>query len=213
MDTSPDSPPKNAELLSLAATVDEYAAHYLRAYPRLTAVAAGVLGRHEGAEDIVQEAAGLAAAKRQRFPDASAFVAWMAAVVRRYALNQRRKERRRRTHPTDPTTMDGVARSPSAQSLPVDPQSGELRADQDAFADELQRALQRLGDDARCCLLLRTVHDLSYAEIAELLRIPAGTAMSHVHRSRQFLRQALAAPLPPPTSDSPVSPGSPDDRV
>jgi RNA polymerase sigma-70 factor (ECF subfamily) len=209
MDPSPESSPKNADLLSLTATVDEYAAHYLQAYPRLTAVAAGVLGRQEGAEDIVQEAAGLAAAKRQRFPDPPAFVAWMAAVVRRYALNQRRKERRRRTHPTDPTAMDGVARASAAVGWPIDPQSGELRADQDAFADDLQRALLRLGDDARCCLLLRTVHDLSYAEIAELLQIPAGTAMSHVHRSRQFLRQTLADQ--PPTSDSPAPPGLPDE--
>ena len=33
---------------------------------------------------------------------------------------------------------------------------------------------------------------LGYAEISRLLQIPEGTAMSHVHRTRQFLRQKLS---------------------
>jgi RNA polymerase sigma-70 factor, ECF subfamily len=55
----------------------------------------------------------------------------------------------------------------------------------------LQTALQRLSPDARCCLLLRTIQKLSYIEIAEIMQIPAGTAMSHVHRSKSELRNKL----------------------
>ena len=34
---------------------------------------------------------------------------------------------------------------------------------------------------------------LSYDEIAKVLQIPPGTAMSHVHRTRIVLRERLAA--------------------
>lgn len=180
--------------LSKASTVTEYAAHYQQAYPRLMAVAAGVLGRREGAEDIVQDAASLAVEKRREFDSPAAYVAWMFGVVRRFALNERRKTHRRQTYATDPhefTAVSDVHSTPGP--LPVDPCSGELVAGQASFEDDLLEALQDLSEDARCCLLLRTVHDLSYAEIEQLLGIPRGTAMSHVHRSRQHLRTRLAS--------------------
>jgi RNA polymerase sigma-70 factor, ECF subfamily len=69
--------------------------------------------------------------------------------------------------------------------------SGELLSNQSAFDDEVLIALKRLNHDARCCLLLRTVQKLSYAEIAEVMQIPEGTAMSHVHRSKNEMRNRL----------------------
>ena len=38
---------------------------------------------------------------------------------------------------------------------------------------------------------MRTLDGLSYAEIAALLDVPEGTAMSHVHRTRRLLRERL----------------------
>jgi RNA polymerase sigma-70 factor (ECF subfamily) len=49
-----------------------------------------------------------------------------------------------------------------------------------------------VGEVARACLLLRTLEGLEYAEISRLLEIPEGTAMSHVHRTRRYLRDRLA---------------------
>ena len=53
------------------------------------------------------------------------------------------------------------------------------------------RALRAVGEMSRACMLLRAVHQLSYREISELLGIPEGTAMSHVHRTREALRDRL----------------------
>ncbi|MCA8975519.1 MAG: sigma-70 region 4 domain-containing protein [Planctomycetes bacterium] len=49
------------------------------------------------------------------------------------------------------------------------------------------RGLNCLRETTRICLLLRTVLDLPYPEIGEMLGIPEGSAMSHVHRARQQL--------------------------
>src|SRR4051812_25584625 len=56
----------------------DFAAEYQRAYRVLWVVAAGVLGRATGAEDVVQEAALLALGKLDRFEPGTHFVAWMA---------------------------------------------------------------------------------------------------------------------------------------
>ncbi len=45
-------------------------------------------------------------------------------------------------------------------------------------------------------LLLFAWEQLTYAQIAEALRIPVGTVRSRIHRVRQHLQQALEAPLP-----------------
>ncbi|WP_197530853.1 RNA polymerase sigma factor [Bythopirellula polymerisocia] len=170
------------------------AALYQSTFPQLTAVAAGVLGRQEGAEDVVQLAASIALSKKTQFESEASFLAWMYSAVRNCALNERRKRTRRRTFATDPSNLQLIDNEPNtADTKSVDPSSGELATDQTAFEDYLLAALQDLSEEARCCLLLRTVHELSYAEIAEILLIPQGTAMSHVHRSRQLLRKQLSS--------------------
>lgn len=161
-------------------------------YPKLVAVAAGVLGRQDGAEDVVQQAVSIALSKNMQFESKAGCLAWMYSAVRHCALNERRKAYRRRTYATDPGNLNLVENQFNTNAEhPVDHRSGELSADQTCFEDDLLEALQELSDEARCCLLLRTVHELSYAEISEILEIPQGTAMSHVHRSRQTLRKRL----------------------
>ena len=174
-------------------TATDFAALYREAYPKLTTIAAGILGQREDAEDIVQQAACIALEKGGSHDSAAHFVGWLAGVVRHCALNHRKKIRNRKTFSTDPSHFSQIADGANGSSdvLPVQPQTGGISPDQQSFDDELLHALHGLGTEARCCLLLRTVLQLSYAEISELLQIPAGTAMSHVHRSKQSLRKQL----------------------
>jgi RNA polymerase sigma-70 factor, ECF subfamily len=169
-----------------------FTAHYEKWYARLTAVAAGVLGHQDGAEDVVQQAASVAIEKRYQFESEAGFLAWMVNTIRLSAFNQRRKLYRQRTYSADPGSFATFkSNGTGLERLPIDATSGELLADQASFEGQLLNALQELTSEARCCLLLRTIQELSYSEIAELLQIPPGTAMSHVYRSRQFLRQRL----------------------
>ena len=68
---------------------------------------------------------------------------------------------------------------------------GELRADQGAFDDQVLACLGALEPTARACLLLRTVLDMRYREMARVLDVPEGTAMSHVHRAKRELRRLM----------------------
>lgn len=178
---------------------------YRDSYPRLVTIAAAVLGRQEGAEDVVQNAAQITIAKG-RFDGGAAMVRWLAGVVRHCALNQRRQTRNRKTFATDPNDMASVE-APAAPiaTTPVRPQTGELKAYQSDFDDQLTAALADLSDDARSCLLLRVIHGLTYDEIAELTGLPPGTAMSHVHRSKSRLRSQLRPDRPTPTPQESVT--------
>lgn len=171
----------------------EFAARFEESARVLWLVAAGIVGDHARAEDVVQEAAVIALGKLHQFEAGTSFTAWMAQIVRYVALNHARKERKAGV------TLDGEAweqpsdsRRTAAGGLRLT-ERGDLPEDQGHFDDETVRALKSVGEIPRACLLLRTIEGLEYSEISRLLGIPEGTAMSHVHRARQFLRERLAS--------------------
>ncbi len=57
---------------------------------------------------------------------------------------------------------------------------------------EIEAALQHVRAEHRAALVLRHMEGLSYAEIAEVLEVPEGTAKGWVSRGRTAMRVALA---------------------
>lgn len=174
--------------------VETFTALLTRAFRRLWLIAAAISGDRTEADDIVQEAALVGLRKRDEFVAGTNFMAWMSQIVRLTALNHLRKAGHRIPVPTDPSVLDHLG---SVSASHADHHSGSIGNDgllphnQTDFDDRVLSALGSVSDVARACLLLRTVQDLSYAEIAETLQIPEGTAMSHVHRAKQLLRERL----------------------
>ena len=174
------------EVLSAA----QFATDFQQCYSRLWALAAGMLGDRHLAEDVVQDAGIVALKQLQEFEVGTNFVAWMSQIVRFQAFNRSRKKTRRRTRSVDPVLLDSETGSPSATDRLPAP-SGDLSPEQKFFDDEMMHALNDLREVARACLLLRTLHQMSYADIGAMLEIAEGTAMSHVHRSKAQLRKRL----------------------
>ena len=56
---------------------------------------------------------------------------------------------------------------------------------------DLMRAVDELPEEQRSVLLLVSVEDLSYAQVAGVLGIPIGTVMSRLSRARERLRQSV----------------------
>lgn len=205
-------PPSGAAVESLDA--EQFAAQFQASARVLWAVAAGVLGNRSQVDDVLQEAALIGLQKLNQFQPNSNFTAWMARIVRFVALNQARTRSRRRTFDSDPVQLDqepGLARDVATSPRPVVDARGVLGPDDGAFDDELSGALSELKPMARACLLLKTLLGLEYQEIARSLDIPMGTAVSHVHRARQFLRKRLAEA--PTASTAPSAPGTPTTDV
>ena len=182
----------------------DFAAHFEASFRTLWLVAVGITGDRSGAEDVVQEAALLALGKLDKFEPGTNFRAWMAQMVRYVALNHSRKRQKHKAAVLGPELEEtgALASSEAAESALRLGRRGELPADQAFFDDQVIKALNSVSDVARACLLLRTLEQMEYSEISKLLQIPEGTAMSHVHRARQHLRERLAnlAPSTPMNS-------------
>jgi RNA polymerase sigma-70 factor (ECF subfamily) len=170
-----------------------FASRFEEASRALWCIAAGVLGSPDQADDVLQDAASIALTKLAEFDPETNFGAWMGRIVRYVALNTMRKRNRRRSvvaSAGEAIESMSVERPPRPRGdIAVD---GSIADDQGSFDDHMLAALDQLDPTARACLLLRTIRDLSYREIANLLDIPEGTAMSHVHRSRSAMRGLLA---------------------
>jgi DNA-directed RNA polymerase specialized sigma24 family protein len=69
----------------------------------------------------------------------------------------------------------------------------------EAVADRLDidAAVARLPPDFRAAVVLRDLCDLDYAEIAQVLDIPAGTVRSRIARGRTQLADLLGNPTDP----------------
>lgn len=172
-----DSPPTGVNGGRL--TPGGFSALFQAHHRALWCIAAAIVRDRDLAHDVVQESAVIALGKLNEFDPATSFPAWCGQVVRFVALNYRKKNVRSRVRAADPTILAATAPAAASQIEYV-------------FSERLAAALDTLDDTARACLLMKTVMDMSYKHIAECLGVPEGTAMSHVHRSRQALRTRLA---------------------
>jgi RNA polymerase sigma-70 factor (ECF subfamily) len=64
----------------------------------------------------------------------------------------------------------------------------------------IEGALARINPTFREAVVLRDIADLSYEEIADVLRLSLGTVKSRILRGREALRQQLAGRLEPQPS-------------
>ena len=166
---------------------ETFARNFQSSFRAMWLIAIGIVSDAAIAEDVVQEAAITALSKLDQFKPGTNFNGWMGKIVRYVALNHARKEQKRRAAGGDGPTVEAPGAGPSERF------ETDGRPDQGGwFHSRVWEALADVSDVARTCLLLRVVDGMTYADIADLLDIPQGTAMSHVHRTRQLLRGRLS---------------------
>ena len=146
--------------------------------PAMYRLAYRMVGDRHEAEDLVQEAYRSAWKSRELFRPNAGERAWLAAILRRRAVDYWRRPR--------PPRPLGKEQGIEAGFAPDDPLRDEL-------TDEMQQALQRLPEELKETLLLVVVAELTHQEAANLLDIPLGTVLSRVSRARNRLREYLLA--------------------
>ena len=144
------------------------------------------------AEDLVQETYLKAFRAADRFEPGTNLKAWLFTILHNTARN------RARDHARDPVAVDSDAAERAGDAAPIGgggraetPESLLLR---DALRPELQAAMDALPQVFRQAVWLRDVEEFSYADIAQMLEVPAGTVMSRISRGRRLLYEALKPP-------------------
>ena len=151
----------------------------LGAIPRLRRYARTLVFDAHAADDVVQATLERALTHWHRFDQSRDILVWLMSIAHNAHIDELRRSARLR--PASETEQEGLASLPGAPSS--DP---ALRLD-------LLAALRRLPAEQREPLLLVTLEQFSYAECAQILRIPIGTVMSRISRGRRALYERLHA--------------------
>jgi RNA polymerase sigma-70 factor, ECF subfamily len=145
-------------------------------------------GNTTDAEDLVQETYARAMTAAAQFEAGTNLKAWLFRILRNTFLSLVRRRR------SDPTVggLDTVApavEAPSPQEwLRDDVELDRLRK---LVAEDIERAIMSLSEDARLVILL-DLEGLTEGEVADVLGCPVGTVKSRLARARQALRRQLS---------------------
>lgn len=168
---------------------DSFKAELLELVPYLRAFARSLSGRHEGADDLAQEALVKAWQSRDSFVPGTNLKAWLFTILR----NQFYSERRRawRQVPWDAENADAMPGNSDDQGW-----AAEL--------SDIARALQALPAEQREALILVGAGGFAYEEAAQISNCAVGTVKSRVARARRALIAILDGNQALPPSDRPA---------
>ena len=142
--------------------------------PRLRRYARALVGDRATADDLVQDTLERAWAKLHLYRRGTDLRAWLFTVMHNVHVNRVRAARS-----TD--TLDEEM-----------PELAQRAAQGDALlVRDLDRAIACLPDEQRSVLLLVTLEEMSYEDVARALAIPIGTVMSRLSRAREKLRAMM----------------------
>ena len=142
--------------------------------PRLRRYARALVGDRAAADDLVQDTLERAWAKLHLYRRGTDLRAWLFTVMHNVHVNKVRA-----TRATD-TLEDEM------------PELAQRASQGDALmVRDLDRSISRLPAEQRSVLLLVTLEDMSYDEVARTLGIPIGTVMSRLSRAREKLRAMM----------------------
>jgi RNA polymerase sigma-70 factor (ECF subfamily) len=148
----------------------------LATLPSLRAFAVSLSGRHDKADDLVQDTVMKAWAKQESFELGTNIKAWLFTILRNEFYSQMRK-RGREVQDTDGAFTERMAVHPSQYGI-VD-------------LNDFRKALDRLPDDQREAVILIGASGFSYEEAAEICHCAVGTMKSRVSRARTKLQELL----------------------
>jgi RNA polymerase sigma-70 factor (ECF subfamily) len=157
--------------------------------PALRRYARSLTGDAWNADDLVQDTLERACERRHLWAAGSDLRAWLFTLMHNLFVDGARRAVRQQAGRVDMDVEE------AARDLPAAGGGAEQVMD-------LQRCLLRLPADQREVLLLVSLQDLRYEDVAHITGVPIGTVMSRLSRARTRLRELMdgrapaAAPAP-----------------
>ena len=148
-------------------------------------LALGLVGNHEDALELSQEAFARAYQHRHTLNAKGKFFPWFYQILRNLCISHLRKRVYRRTRPLE--APDGT---------PLDPPSDEgfspeAVAERNETTDRLWQAIGQLDPKHREVIMLRHFQNLSYEDMARMLFCNKGTVTSRLYYARKRLKELL----------------------
>lgn len=149
--------------------------------PRIFRFALGYLNDPSHAEEVVQETMIAVWKGAKNYREQSQVSSWILGIARNKALDRVRGRQR------EPESLrEKLDRRASARATP------EQITQRQTQVERVRAALERLSPEHREVMMLAFYHDLSYAEIAQILNCPEGTVKSRVYYAKEQLKKLLS---------------------
>jgi len=145
--------------------------------PGLRRYAMALAGNSALADDLVQDCIERALGQESQLRERERMGAWLRRIVYHLYIDEIRRGKRRGREQDITELADQLELSAPA------PDNAAMR--------EFLHAVGRLSVEHRQILLLVSVEELSYREIADELDVPLGTVMSRLARARERLRDLI----------------------
>jgi len=121
----------------------------------------------EQAEDLVQEASLRGFKAYHKFVEGTNFKAWMFTILRNTFVNEYEE-------------VENFVSLPEFTGF-----------EEELFSEALQQSIDQLPEELRSTIMLFYVEQLSYKEIAEVMKCPIGTVMSRLFMARQCMKKNM----------------------
>jgi RNA polymerase sigma-70 factor (ECF subfamily) len=138
---------------------------------------------HDAADDLTQEAFIKAYQAMNTFIVGKSFRNWIFTIVSNLAINYLKRHKRQVS--LEDSIPDDILKDQKVSSNP----HSHLEAKD--LKKSIAEAVQRLPEDYKAVFILRTYEEMSYEEIARVLKIEVGTVMSRLFRARARLKDEL----------------------
>lgn len=152
-------------------------------------IALGLVGQHDDALDLSQEAFIRVHRHRKKFDPNRRFFPWFYQVLKNLCFTWL-KEQKANPH----TTLEELGEQAEEEELYGHPDPDVIE-ERDEIKDRVWRAVFALKPREREIIVLRHFQNLSYREISEVMSCSQGTVMSRLYYARRALKKKLEQSL------------------
>ena len=142
------------------------------------------------AEDLAQNVFLQVYKSRARYKQTAKFSTWIFTIAHNLTLNELRRRSRHPAESLEETHTENEEQPPRQ----IEDKSQAAAPDnvlQDELAQKIDEALDELPENQRSAMLLCRQEDLSYDQIAKILRCSLSATKSLIHRGRETLKEKL----------------------
>ena len=149
-----------------------------------------LLGNREIAEDLTQDVFLRVFRARKSYQPSAKFSTWLFAIANNVAINQMRSQRRK------PETQFGGESEENHSATALEPAAGSetmpaRQLDKNELREMVQLAIEALNERQRMAVLLNRFEGMTYAEIADVMKLSPQAVKSLLCRAHVQLRNLL----------------------
>ena len=152
-------------------------------------IALGLVGNHDDALDLSQEAFVRAYKNIGKLRKSSRFFPWFYQILKNLCFTHLKRKRIRQT---------SSLHNPDGKLIPISAEGDWFVPDavmeRDETKDKVWKAIGKLSDKHREVIVLRHFENLTYEQIAAALYCSKGSVMSRLYHARKKLKKHLDTP-------------------